>query len=352
MKPDPAETASVDAQAPAWAEGYHRPVLLAETLGLLVPPGGAGGGVRTIVDGTLGGGGHTAALLAAGAMVIGLDRDVEALAHVRRRLPAEVADGRLRLQQANFRDFPRVLDDLGIPLVDGLLLDLGVSSRQLDTAGRGFSFQADGPLDMRMNQSPTPGADPGERTAADLVNTLGADELARLFRTLGEEPAAGAAARAIVRARAERPFSTTLELAAAIERALPRRGPRHPATRVFQALRLAVNDELGALAETLESAPARLRAGGRLAVIAFHSLEDRIVKNYLRDTGSPTLDRPEWPAPRPNPRHRFNVLTRRPLEAGAEELATNPRARSAKLRGAERRADTPHEGPTGRRPRS
>ena len=146
-----------------------------------------------------------------------------------------------------------------------------------------------------------------------------------------------------MRARAERPLTTTFELAAAVERALPRRGPRHPATRVFQALRMAVNDELGALAAALEFAPGRLRPGGRLAVIAFHSLEDRLVKNYLRETSAPTLDRPEWPAPRPNPRHHFKLLTRRPLEATAEELAENPRARSAKLRVAER-LDYPDHG--------
>lgn len=308
---------------------YHRPVLVEETTRMLAPGPG-----RVFVDGTLGGGGHTAALLAAGAEVIGLDRDAEALAHVRQRLETEVADGRLRLRQADFRDFPRVLDGLGVAQVDGLLLDLGVSSRQLDAAGRGFSFQADGPLDMRMDQ--TAGDAAGGRTAADLVNTLPAGELAHLFRTLGEEPAAGPAATAIVRARAAGPLLTTLALAGVIERALPRRGPRHPATRVFQALRMAVNDELGALAAALEAVPGRLRPGGRLAVIAFHSLEDRSVKNFLRETSQPTLDRPEWPAPRPNSRHFFRLPQRRPVEASAEELAVNPRARSAKLRVAER----------------
>lgn len=307
------------------AAAYHQPVMVAEAIRLLAPGPG-----RVIVDGTLGGGGHTAALLAAGTEVIGLDRDEAALEHVRRRLSPETADGRLRLRQANFRDFPRVLDELDVPAADGLLLDVGVSSRQLDDPGRGFSFQTDGPLDMRMDPHG------GGTTAADLVNTWSAEELARLFRTLGEEPAAGRAAAAIVRARVERPLRTTLTLAAAVERALPRRGPRHPATRVFQALRMAVNDELGALADALASAPARLRPGARLVVIAFHSLEDRLVKNFLRETGTPTLDRPEWPAPRPNPRHAFRVLTRRPLEAAGEELAVNPRARSAKLRAAER----------------
>lgn len=305
---------------------YHRPVLLAETVRLLAPAAG-----RTIVDGTLGGGGHTAALLAAGAEVIGLDKDAEAIAHVGRRLAGTVSAGQLRLAQSDFRDLGRVLDGLGASKVDGLLLDLGVSSRQLDAPERGFSFQKEGPLDMRMDQRVG-----GGQTAAELVNTAPVGELARLFRLLGEEPAAGRAAAAIVGARQEHPIATTLALAEIVERVLPRRSGRHPATRVFQALRMAVNDELGALHATLEVAVTRLRPGGRLVVISFHSLEDRVVKKFLRATTAPTLDRPEWPSPRPNPQHFFQALTRRPLGASAEEESENPRARSAKLRAAER----------------
>lgn len=318
------------------AGDYHVPVLREETLRLLAPAPG-----RTIVDGTVGGGGHTEALLAAGAQVIGLDRDAEALAHAGQRLAAAVSEGRLRLVQSDFRRFDRVLDELGVATVDGLLLDLGVSSRQLNAPGRGFSFQQDGPLDMRMDQR-APGSAPADApTAADLVNTAPVGELARWFRQLGEEPAAGRAAAAIVAARAENPILTTLGLAEVLARVLPRRGARHPATRVFQALRMAVNDELGALGAVLETAAARLAPGGRLAVISFHSLEDRPVKSFLRETTAPTLDRPEWPAPRSNPRCFFRSLTRRPLEASAQERAVNPRARSAKLRGAER-LDNPY----------
>lgn len=305
---------------------YHRPVLLADTVRLLAPDCG-----RVIVDGTLGGGGHAAALLAAGAEVIGLDRDAEAIAHAGRQLADAMSAGRLRLAQSDFRDFGQVLDSLSVPAVDGLLLDLGVSSRQLDEPKRGFSFQRDGPLDMRMDQRVG-----GGPTAAELVNNAPVEELTRLFRLLGEEPAAGQAAAAIAAARRERPIATTLALAEVVERVLPRRSGRHPATRVFQALRMAVNDELGALSVALEAAIARLRPGGRLAVISFHSLEDRIVKNFLRETTAPTLDRPEWPLPRPNPRHFFQALTRRPLGPSAEEERRNPRARSAKLRAAER----------------
>jgi len=301
---------------------YHLPVLATETVALLQPAPG-----RVLVDGTFGGGGHTGALLAAGARVIALDRDPDALAHGAETLGG--AGGRLTLVRSDFRRVSEVLSGLGVEKVDGLLLDLGVSSWQLDTPERGFSFRNDGPLDMRM--------DPGAGvTAADLVNTLSEAELADLFFRLGEEPASRRIARALVARRTREPFRTTLDLAQAVEGVVPRRGRTHPATRVFQALRMEVNDELGALREALEAAADILNPGGRLVVITFHSLEDRMVKDHLRAVSAETIDRPEWPEARPNPRRAFRLLTRRPVEPGPEELAGNPRARSARLRAAER----------------
>lgn len=304
--------------------GYHQPVLLAETLWALSPGPG-----RLIVDGTLGGGGHAEAILRTGANLIGLDRDAEAIAHASRRLAAPISDGRARVVQANYRDLPSVLAQLGVEAVDGLLLDIGVSSRQLDAAERGFSFMRTGPLDMRMDPS-------APLTAADLVNHADVEDLIRIFREFGEEPAARRVALAIEKERAKGPIKNTVALAAIIETVIPKRGPRHPATKVFQALRLAVNDELGALAAGLEAAADCLRPGGRLAVITFHSLEDRMVKRYCRERSQPTLDRPEWPAPRPNPRCAFREITRRPIVADFAEQQENPRARSAKLRAVER----------------
>lgn len=304
--------------------GYHQPVLLAETLWALSPGPG-----RLIVDGTLGGGGHAEAILRTGAELIGLDRDAEAIAHASRRLAAPIAEGRARVVQANYRDLPAVLAQLGVVSIDGLLLDIGVSSRQLDCAERGFSFMRPGPLDMRMDAS-------SPQTAADLVNHADLDELIRIFRELGEEPAARRVALAIEKERTKAPIVDTLALAALVETVIPKRGPRHPATRIFQALRLAVNDELGALAAGLEAAADCLRPGGRLAVITFHSLEDRLVKRYCRERSQPTVDRPEWPASRPNPRYAFREIVRRPIVADPAEQQANPRARSAKLRAVER----------------
>lgn len=304
--------------------GYHQPVLLAETLwALSAEPG------KLIADGTLGGGGHAEAILRTGADVIGLDRDAEAIAHASHRLAGPIAAGRARVVQANYRDLPQVLAGLGLTAVDGLLLDIGVSSRQLDSPARGFSFMRSGPLDMRMDAS-------APVSAADLVNHADPEELTRIFFAYGEESAARRVAAAIVRARAQAPITDTLALAALVETVIPKRGPRHPATKVFQALRMAVNDELGALSAGLEAAVACLRPGGRLAVITFHSLEDRLVKRFCRETSQPTLDRPEWPAPRPNPRHAFREIIRRPLVADPAEQRDNPRARSAKLRVVER----------------
>ncbi len=302
---------------------YHRPVMVDEVLWALAPAPG-----RTIVDGTLGGGGHAKAILQKGAKIIGLDQDAGAIGYCIQHLVVYDADS-VRLVRANFRDLAQILDSLNISKVDGVLLDLGVSSRQLDAADRGFSFQKSGPLDMRMNQN-------APVRAADMVNGSSEVELTRIFRLYGEEPAAARVAAAIVKARREHPIEDTLALVKVVETVIPKRGPKNPATRVFQALRIAVNDELGAVTAGLEVATERLHSGGRLAVITFHSLEDRIVKNFCRETSKPTLDRPEWPAPRPNPRYAYRDLTRRAISPSPAELAANPRSRSAKLRVLER----------------
>ena len=300
---------------------YHETVLRAESIGLLgAQPG------RIVVDGTLGGGGHAEALLAAGARVIGLDQDPEAIAFARQRL-GERPD--FTAVQSSFAKAGGVLDALGIGQIDGVLLDLGVSSRQIDAPGRGFSFMHEGPLDMRMDPA-------GLVTAADLVNTMSGEQLERIFRNLGEEPAARKVAARIVRDRMVRPFKTTSQLAESVESVIPRRGRTHPATRVFQGLRIAVNRELEVLEEGLEALASRLAPGGRFAVITFHSLEDRIVKVFFRERAAEFIDRPEWPEPRPNPKRFFKLVTHKPITATAAEQRENPRSRSAKLRVAER----------------
>ena len=297
---------------------HHIPVLADEVAELLAPQPG-----ELFVDGTLGGGGHAELFLKAGAHVIGLDQDQNALQHSRERL-SRYGDA-FQAVHANFRDLDRVLDDLSITKIDGLFLDIGVSSHQLDTAERGFSFQADGPLDMRMDQT-------APSTAADLVNTADVEDLIRIFRQYGEEPSAVRIAKHLVEARIANPILTTAQLASAVESILPRRGKRHPATQIFQALRIAVNDELGALETALNIAHTRIKKGGRFGVISFHSLEDRIVKQHFRALSQPTIDRPEWPAPRPNPEQVYRLLRRKSITASARELSENPRARSAKLR--------------------
>lgn len=296
--------------------------MLEEVLAALDPQPG-----QLVLDGTLGGGGHSEALLHRGARVIGMDQDPTALAAASARL-ASFGD-RFCALHGNFRHFPEILTEIGISGVDHLLIDLGVSSHQLDEAQRGFSFQKDGPLDLRMNPSQ------GE-PASHWINTADADSLARWFREYGEEPRAWPLAQAIVKARASQPITRTLQLADLISRHSPPRGRRHPATQVFQALRIAVNDELGALRDFLEVAPRWLKPGGRIAVITFHSLEDRIVKQAFHRLSQPTLDRPEWPEPRPNPDYCLRLLSKKPVEPSAAEIARNPRARSARLRTAER----------------
>ena len=301
---------------------YHRPVLVAEAVELLAPRAGA-----LVVDATCGGGGHTEEILRTGADVLALDQDPDAIEHASERLTSY--GGRVTLRQINFRDTAVVLDQLGIVGIGGALLDLGVSSRQLENAQRGFSVMRNGPLDMRMDPRQ-------ERTAAMVVNSYSEEDLTRLFRDLGEEPAARRIASQLVKQRKTTPFHDTLQLAKAVEKIVWRHGRRHPATQVFQALRMEVNDELGALEEGLRVLTARLEPGARIAVITFHSLEDRIVKNFFRDRSREQLDRPEWPEPRPNPDFALRLITSKPVEPGENEQRINPRSRSAKLRVAEK----------------
>ena len=301
---------------------YHRPVLAEEVVKLLAPKPGS-----LVVDGTCGGGGHTEALLRSGADVLALDQDPDAVQHVTKQL-AQFGQ-RVTARQTNFRHVHKVLDELGIGTIGGAFLDLGVSSRQLENAERGFSLARNGPLDMRMDPR-------NELTAATVVNEYSAEQLTRLFRELGEEPAARRIASLIVKMRKTSPFRETIPLARAIEKVVGRHGRRHPATQAFQALRMEVNDELGALQEGLRVFTPRLETGGRIAVITFHSLEDRIVKNFFRDHSREWLDRPEWPAPQRNAEYDLKVITSKPVEPGEDEQRANPRSRSAKLRVAEK----------------
>jgi 16S rRNA (cytosine1402-N4)-methyltransferase len=301
---------------------YHRPVLAAEVMKLLAPRPSS-----LVVDATCGGGGHTEAILKSGADVLALDQDPEAIQHATDRLAS--FGGRVTLRQANFRHADKILDELGITTIGGALLDLGVSSRQLENAERGFSVMRNGPIDMRMDPR-------NVLTAADIVNNYSEEQLTRLFRDLGEEPAARRIASFIVKARKSAPFRETLPLARAIEKVVERHGRRHPATQVFQALRMEVNDELGALTAGLRLLTSRLETGARIAVITFHSLEDRIVKNFFRDRSREWLDRPEWPAPRRNPEYDLKLITPKPVGPAEDEQRANPRSRSAKLRVAEK----------------
>jgi 16S rRNA (cytosine1402-N4)-methyltransferase len=295
----------------------HIPVLLAEVLAGLAPrPGGR------YIDGTLGGGGHAAAILEANApdgRVLGIDADPAALAAGAKRL-ADFGD-RVVLAHGNFRDLGQLARANGFEPADGILLDLGVSSHQLDTPERGFSFMADAPLDMRMD--PT-----GGETAADLVDELSESELADLIYRYGEERGSRRIARAIAAARRTGRIATTKALAEIVARALGgRHGKIHPATRTFQALRIAVNRDLESLENALPQAVELLAPGGRLAVIAFHSLEDRIVKQFFRaESGYAGAEGPS----------RLRIITKKPIEAELAEARANPRARSAKLRIAEK----------------
>lgn len=324
---DPVPRGESDPETEAGPEtdwsSYHVPVLEREVVDALQPAPG-----KLILDGTLGGGGHTGALIAGGANVVALDQDPEALAWATRRLE-HVADHWVAIR-ANFASFPGILEEAGLgPVLDGILLDLGVSSHQLDDGARGFSFMREGPLDMRMDPS-------APITAADVINGWPEEELARIFYEYGDEKASRRVAKAIVQRRQTAFLRTTAELSEVVGGVIPRRGPTNPATRVFQALRIAVNDEMGVLETALDSAHRWLKPGGRLAVITFHSLEDRIVKHRFRRASEPWLDRPEWPAPRPNPDCFYKLITRKGITASAAETARNPRSRSATLRVVER----------------
>lgn len=301
---------------------YHRPVLVHETIDLLaLAPG------TLVLDATCGGGGHSEAILKTGADVLALDQDPDAIAAASDRL-SQFGD-RVTLRKANFRHVDRVLEDMGVEQIGGAILDLGVSSRQLENAERGFSLIRNGPLDMRM--------DPGlEKTAASIINNYTEEELTRLFHDLGEEAAARRIATAIVKQRKTAAFRETLPFARAIEKIVGRHGRRHPATQVFQALRMEVNDELGALDQGLRIIVGRLQPGARIAVISFHSLEDRMVKNFFRERSREYIDRPEWPEPRENKTRDLRVITSKPIEPSDNEQRLNPRARSAKLRVAEK----------------
>jgi len=297
----------------------HVPVLLFQVMRALAPQSG-----ERFIDATFGAGGYTRALLDAGAEVLAIDRDPAAIARAQ-ALAAEHS-GRLHVAQARFSQIEQITNEHGFA-PDGVVLDVGVSSMQLDQAGRGFSFMQEGPLDMRMSaEGPS---------AADVVNTLDARELAQIFQRLGEEKRARAIAKRIVAARAHAPIETTGRLTQIVEEVLgPKRGDRiHPATRSFQGLRLYVNDELGELAEVLAGAERLLPEGGRLAVVSFHSLEDRIVKRFFaaRSGKTPAPSRhlpPETDAPAPS----FRLPRGQPVTPDETEVANNPRARSARLR--------------------
>ncbi|MDI9440676.1 MAG: 16S rRNA (cytosine(1402)-N(4))-methyltransferase RsmH [Firmicutes bacterium] len=301
----------------------HQPVLLRETIEHLnLKPNGI------YVDCTLGAAGHSTAILAAEPTVrlIGIDQDPQALERASLRLAAYT--GQVTLVQDNFRNLERILDGLGIGKVDGVLMDIGVSSPQLDDADRGFSYQQDAPLDMRM--------DPNQPIdAKTIVNTYSAEELTKIIKMYGEERWASRISDFIVRERKRAPLETTGELVDLIKRAIPAKaratGP-HPARRTFQALRIAVNDELNALQQGLEQAVEVLAAQGRLAVITFHSLEDRIVKNFFQEMLGKCICPPDFPVCVCGRTPQGRLVTRGPLLPSQEELEDNPRSRSAKLR--------------------
>ena len=297
--------------------GGHIPVLLKEVMdALAVRPGGR------YVDGTLGRAGHTKEIIARGGMVLGIDRDEQAIREI-----GEVAG--LTAVRGRHGDLKEIANEKGWSEVDGILLDLGVSSPQLDEAGRGFSFLREGPLDMRMDRS-------SGLSAADIVNGESADRLEEIFRELGEEPQSRRIAKAIAKEREKRKFETTVEFADFVERVVGRRGAHHPATRVFQALRMEVNDEIGELERALEGGLEILKSGGRFAVITFESLTDRIVKRFFAKHVGRMVSLQQggerWEGEEP----RVRAVTGKVVVASEEEADLNPRSRSAKLRAAEK----------------
>ncbi len=305
----------------------HKSVLLDECIeALAIKPDGV------YLDGTLGRAGHSLEIvrrLTTGRL-IALDRDETALAAARERL-ADYMD-RVTLVHSNFSRLGEVLDELGVQKIDGMLFDLGVSSPQLDEAERGFSYQNDAPLDMRMDRT-------ADYTARELVNTASYEELRRILFDYGEERYAPAIAKAICRAREEKAIETTLELAQLIRSAMPAaalREKQHPAKRSFQAIRIAVNDELGELPPMVRAAEQHLNVGGRLAVITFHSLEDRIIKKEMLSLATGCTCPPNFPVCVCGNKPKLKLITRKPIVSGEKELAENPRARSAKLRVAEK----------------
>jgi 16S rRNA (cytosine1402-N4)-methyltransferase len=308
------------------ASRFHQPVLAEAVSEFLLAAN-----VNLIVDVTLGDGGHTLALLEKGGAelrVIGLDADAQALAQAQTRL--QNYQERCRLAQGNFRSLTQVLGSLGVTNVDAILADLGVSSRQIDQPERGFSYLEDGPLDMRMNPDLP-------HTAAGLLARLEREELKKIFREYGEEKLAGRIATAIVKQRLQRPLQRTGDLRQVVEKVV--KGPHRikSLARIFQALRIAVNEELEALSEFLPAALAALRPGGRLAVISYHSLEDRIVKQFFKAQEKGCTCPPEFPACVCGKQAQLRILTSKPVTPGPEEIAANSRARSARLRVAEKR---------------
>ena len=301
-------------------EFSHVSVLLKEAVDVLnVRPDGV------YVDGTAGGGGHSAEILSrlTTGRLYSIDQDPDAIAAVTERFQG---DDRSTIVQGNFGDMKALLNERGVYAVDGVLLDIGVSSHQLDDGSRGFSYHEDAPLDMRMSQS-------GE-TAADLVNSLSVGELSRIISLYGEEKYAFSIAKGIVRVREEKPIATTLELAEIVKENVPQKARRdgHPARKTFQALRIAVNHELDVLESGLQGAFELLDPGGRLSVITFHSLEDRIVKQFMRDKAQGCTCPKDFPVCVCGKKPQVNIVTRKPIIPSDEELERNPRARSAKLR--------------------
>jgi len=314
----------LDARADMEPGPIHCPVMVDEVLDHLSPGGGL------IVDATVGGGGHSAAIMAScpDCTVIGLDRDTETLEMARTRL--NPWNSRIQLIGEDYRRLPQLAFEHRWWPIRGIVADLGVSSMQLDSAERGFSFRRSGPLDMRMDRT-------SARTAADLVNELGQGELASVLRRFGDERYAGRIARAIVTARRDKRLRTTDQLAQIVSAAIPRAPERiHPATRTFQAIRIAVNDELNGLYEFVVGAARLLAPGGRLVIITFHSLEDRVVKQAFRYLASDCVCPPKLPRCACSKFTEVEILTKRPLRPRADEVEVNPRSRSAHLRAVER----------------